>query len=96
MTARCLQWWRWLIILADNCSIDGILAGEDCDGGGGHIMGLYTLDNGDDSSLLSDAASIADHKSIKNYSILYLVLKNGGDWESIDIMEPLEEYWIDF
>ncbi len=54
-------------------------------------MRLYTKVTGDDSSLLPDAASIADHESIKDDSVIYLVLKNGGDWESIDIMEPPEE-----
>eukprot|EP00558_Chaetoceros_sp_UNC1202_P002701 CAMPEP_0197246840 /NCGR_PEP_ID=MMETSP1429-20130617/23496_1 /TAXON_ID=49237 /ORGANISM="Chaetoceros sp., Strain UNC1202" /LENGTH=84 /DNA_ID=CAMNT_0042707607 /DNA_START=154 /DNA_END=408 /DNA_ORIENTATION=+ len=40
---------------------------------------------------LPDVAAIADHPSIKNDSVLYLVLRDrGGSWEAIDVFEPEE------
>eukprot|EP01083_Nonionella_stella_P123164 370993_1 len=53
-------------------------------------MKLYKDISGEDSSELPDVAAIGDHDDIKDDGILYLTLKNGSQWESIDIMEMIE------
>jgi hypothetical protein len=53
-------------------------------------MKLYKDKSGEDASELPDVAAIGDHDDIKDDGILYLTLKNGSQWESIDIMEMTE------
>uniref|UniRef100_A0A7S3VD19 Ubiquitin-like domain-containing protein n=1 Tax=Chaetoceros debilis TaxID=122233 RepID=A0A7S3VD19_9STRA len=53
-------------------------------------MKLYKDTSGEDSSELPDVAAIGDHDIIKDDGILYLTLKNGSQWESIDIVEMTE------
>lgn len=53
-------------------------------------MRLYLQEDG--GTLLNDVATIADHASIKDGSILYLVFREGGDnWENIDIARVEED-----
>lgn len=65
-------------------------SGDDADVTIPENMRLYLQEDG--GTLLNDVATIADHASIKDGSILYLVFREGGDnWEDIDIARVEED-----